>query len=64
MAVNAPPFVLMTSRGRGYLRLQLATPDVDDIADAVQLFEAAAASAAFNLVVEALRYRPERGRTR
>ena len=37
-----PPFVLMTLRGRAYLRLQMAAPEVNDLAAAVELFEAAA----------------------
>jgi hypothetical protein len=40
-----PPFVLMTLRGRAYLRLQLATADADDVAEAVELFEVAATQA-------------------
>ncbi len=40
-----PPFVLMTLRGRVYLRLQLATVEPDDVAAAVDLFESAADAA-------------------
>jgi hypothetical protein len=40
-----PPFVLMTLRGRAYLRLQLGSADADDIAEAVELFEIAATQA-------------------
>ena len=40
-----PPFVLMTLRGRLYLRLQLAEPDVAAIDAMVRLFEAAATRA-------------------
>jgi len=40
-----PPFVLMTLRGRAYLRMQLATPRSTDIADALALFETAVAQA-------------------
>jgi hypothetical protein len=40
-----PPFVLMTLRGRMYLRLQMAEPDVAVLAQAVALFEAAVAQA-------------------
>ena len=36
---NDPPFVLMTLRGRAYLRMQLATPHAPDIAAALALFE-------------------------
>ena len=42
---EAPPFLLMTLRGRLYLRLQLAQPDVDDIVAALELFEIAAEEA-------------------
>ncbi len=45
MLVNEPPFVLMTSRGRAYLRLQLGTPDAGDIAEAFELFECATTEA-------------------
>ncbi len=40
-----PPFVLMTLRGRLYLRLQLGTPDAQVIGAMVTLFETAAAQA-------------------
>jgi len=40
-----PPFVLMTLRGRCYLRLQLAGPDLAAIEAMVGLFETAAAQA-------------------
>ena len=40
-----PPFLLMTLRGRIYLRLQLATPDPIDVAAALDLFETAAKGA-------------------
>jgi len=40
-----PPFVLMTLRGRLYLRLQLVDPDVASLAAAVGLFETAARQA-------------------
>jgi len=40
-----PPFVLMTLRGRAYLRLQLASPAVEDIAEALGVFETASAAA-------------------
>jgi hypothetical protein len=40
-----PPFLLMTLRGRIYLRLQLAVADAIDVAAAVELFETAARAA-------------------
>jgi hypothetical protein len=40
-----PPFLLMTLRGKIYLRLQLAAADVIDVAAAVELFETAARAA-------------------
>jgi len=40
-----PPFLLMTLRGKLYLRLQLASVDEEDVAGAVTLFGIAAASA-------------------
>lgn len=43
--VAQPPFVLMTLRGRIYLRLQLDDADETDVAAAVTLFETAAAAA-------------------
>ncbi len=45
MLAAGPPFVLMTLRGRIYLRLQLATPDASVIAEALDLFETAASEA-------------------
>ena len=42
---NDPPFVLMTLRGRAYLRLQLATPDAAVIGAALDLFETAVSQA-------------------
>lgn len=41
----APPFLLMTLRGRLYLRLQLAEPDESDVVAALELFEVAAEEA-------------------
>ncbi len=43
---NDPPFVLMTLRGRAYLRLQLAAPTADALAAALAIFETAATQAA------------------
>ena len=40
-----PPFVLMTLRGRVYLRLELALPEPATISQALSLFEAAAQAA-------------------
>jgi len=40
-----PPFVLMTLRGRTYLRLQLIDPDPGTLGAAVELFETAAVQA-------------------
>lgn len=40
-----PPFVLMTLRGRVYLRMQLASPDSKAIAAALAVFETAVAQA-------------------
>jgi hypothetical protein len=40
-----PPFLLMTLRGRLYLRLQLASAEPNDVAAAVELFENAADAA-------------------
>ena len=40
-----PPLVLMTLRGRIYLRMQLADPDDVDIAASLELFEAAGTEA-------------------
>ena len=42
---DEPPFVLMTLRGRAYLRMQLATPDAADVAAALAVFETAVAQA-------------------
>ena len=42
---DEPPFVLMTLRGRVYLRMQLLTPDAPDIGAALALFETAVARA-------------------
>ena len=42
---DEPPFVLMTLRGRAYLRMQLLSPDASDIAAALALFETAVAQA-------------------
>ena len=38
---HAPPFVLMTLRGRAYLRMQLWSPDAKDVGAALALFEVA-----------------------
>ena len=40
-----PPFVLMTLRGRAYMRMQLATPDASTVALALALFETAVTQA-------------------
>lgn len=40
-----PPFLLMTLRGRIYLRLQLGSADQPDVAAALELFETAATAA-------------------
>jgi len=45
LLLKGPPFVLMTLRGRLYLRLQLPSPDAGHIAEALELFETASASA-------------------
>ncbi len=42
---DAPPFLLMTLRGRLYLRLQLDPPEPSAVAGAVALFDVAAQSA-------------------
>lgn len=42
---ESPPFVLMTLRGRVYMRVQLDDPDPARLAQAVSLFEAAVESA-------------------
>jgi hypothetical protein len=52
-----PPLVLMTLRGRAYLRLQLASADADDIAEALELFQVAAIQA---LRVAVQRHEPRR----
>lgn len=41
----APPFVLMTLRGRCYLRMQMAAADETDVAAALGLFETACSEA-------------------
>lgn len=45
LLLEDPPFVLMTLRGRAYLRVQLDTPATSDIASALALFEIAVAQA-------------------
>ena len=45
LLIEDPPFVLMTSRGRAYLRMQMDMPVATDIASALVLFEAAVAQA-------------------
>lgn len=40
-----PPFVLMTLRGRAYLRVQMSTPDPVQVAAALALFETAVTQA-------------------
>ena len=45
MLSAAPPFVLMTLRGRAYMRIQLATPDANTVASALALFETAVTQA-------------------
>lgn len=42
---ESPPFVLMTLKGRAYLRMQLAAPDVAAIAGALAVFETAVTQA-------------------
>ena len=42
---DEPPFVLMTLRGRAYLRMQLAQPEPESVAAALALFETAVAQA-------------------
>ena len=42
---DAPPFVLMTLRGRVYMRVQVEEPDAVQVAQALSLFEAAVQSA-------------------
>jgi hypothetical protein len=53
---EAPPFLLMTFRGRAYMRMQLAKPDAMSLAGALTLFEAA--------VTQALRVANERAASR
>jgi hypothetical protein len=57
LLLQEPPFVLMTLRGRSYLRLQLASPDIDDIADALELFHISGAAA---LHIAETRHEPRR----
>ena len=45
MLGTAPPFVLMTLRGRAYMRMQLTTPDASTVASALALFETAVTQA-------------------
>jgi hypothetical protein len=45
MLRDSPPFVLMTLRGRTYLRMQLADPDPPTLSMAIGLFETAVAQA-------------------
>jgi hypothetical protein len=42
---DEPPFVLMTLRGRAYLRMQLVAPETKHVADVLALFETAVAQA-------------------
>lgn len=42
---DEPPFVLMTLRGRAYLRMQLPKPEPESVAAALALFETAVAQA-------------------
>jgi hypothetical protein len=42
---DEPPFVLMTLRGRAYLRMQLAAPEPEAVAAALALFETAVTQA-------------------
>lgn len=42
---DGQPFVLMTLRGRAYLRMQMATPEPESVAAALALFETAVAQA-------------------
>jgi hypothetical protein len=53
MLRDSPPFVLMTLRGRTYLRMQLADPDPTALATAIGLFETA--------VVRAMQLVPQQG---
>ena len=45
LLADDPPFVLMTLRGRGYLRLQLELPEPNALGAALALFEVAVAQA-------------------
>lgn len=45
LLLEDPPFVLMTLRGRAYMRLQMTAPAAADIASALALFETAVAQA-------------------
>jgi len=45
LLAEQPPFVLMTLRGRLYMRMQLDAPEPDPIGQAVDLFEVAAYAA-------------------
>jgi hypothetical protein len=54
-----PPFVLMTLRGRAYLRMQLATPDPRAVASALAVFETAV-SQALRIASEVATRRSER----
>lgn len=42
---DAPPFVLMTLRGRAYLRVRLVSPDARSVSSALSLFETAVVQA-------------------
>ena len=46
MLQGDPPLMLMTLRGRAYMRMQLATPDAQSVATALALFETAVTQAA------------------
>lgn len=56
---SAPPFVLMTLRGRLYLRLQLGAPEPESIGAMAALYETAAAQAV--LAAGGATERPETG---
>jgi len=45
LLLGEPPFLLMTLRGRAYLRMQLLSPSADAIGAALALFETAVAQA-------------------
>ena len=45
LLAQAPPLVLMTFRGRAYMRMELAEPDAAALAGALTLFEAAVTQA-------------------